>query len=174
MDDAGKRGGCKTEPHGVYWRMVRIAVQVLLFLWELPQNLAGVIVLLAVMLKKRVKHIEFDRNRCFIQSDVGVSLGWFVFWTLGRESGSFALPAYNREHEFGHSIQSRLLGPLYLPVVGVPSALRALYARRYRKKRKSAWTRYYLGFPENWADTLGNVDSTKESGLSRQSSTTAP
>jgi hypothetical protein len=51
-----------------------------------------------------------------------------------------------RPHEWGHSIQCRILGPLYLPVVAIPSFLRANFG---------AGT--YLNFyTEKWAENLGN------------------
>jgi hypothetical protein len=60
-------------------------------------------------------------------------------------------------HEYGHSRQSAMLGPLYLLVVGIPSLMRVAYSRYYRKKHGHAWKRYFDAFPENWADTLGGI-----------------
>lgn len=57
-------------------------------------------------------------------------------------------------HECGHSIQSRMLGWLYLPVVGIPSILNNLRARYSEKVYRT----YYSRFPENWADRLGGVE----------------
>lgn len=53
--------------------------------------------------------------------------------------------------------QSRMLGWLYLPVVGLPSISRAAYALLYREVTGRQWTGYYDGYPENWADRLGGV-----------------
>jgi len=65
------------------------------------------------------------------------------------------------EDELGHARQSRLLGPLYLPVVGVPSTIRVAYAFVYKHARGKRWGGYYDGFPEKWADELGGVDRSK-------------
>ena len=54
-----------------------------------------------------------------------------------------------------------MLGPLYLPVVGLPSISRAAYALVYREVTGRQWTRYYDGFPEDWADRLGGVQREK-------------
>jgi hypothetical protein len=54
-----------------------------------------------------------------------------------------------------------MLGPIYLIIVGIPSLLRASYARYYLKKNKTAWQKYYNGFPENWADRLSSKWSFK-------------
>ena len=54
-------------------------------------------------------------------------------------------------HEYGHIRQSRMLGWLYLIVVGIPSALWALF---YNGPKEG----YYRFYTERWADRLGNVN----------------
>lgn len=56
-------------------------------------------------------------------------------------------------HEYGHVRQSRMLGPLYLFVVGIPSAINNLRSRKDTK----VYENYYNMYPENWADRLGGV-----------------
>lgn len=56
-------------------------------------------------------------------------------------------------HEYGHSLQSRKLGPLYLIVVGIPSFLRATLWWVFKLPKGD----YYRGYPEAWADRLGGV-----------------
>ena len=74
-----------------------------------------------------------------------VSLGALVF--IGRMR-----PQLQRKvlvHEFGHCVQSLLLGPLFLPLVGLPSGLWALcFSARSRRS-------YYAFLPERWANRLG-------------------
>jgi hypothetical protein len=53
-----------------------------------------------------------------------------------------------------------MLGPLYLPLVGVPSSCRVAYAIAYRALTGRRWDGYFRGYPEDWADRLANVDST--------------
>lgn len=131
-------------------------VRIALFLWELPQNLLG----LAVwgVARKRVLTRETEGGRIFLRvPDFGLSLGSFIFWSAADPSAELDPGARpdNRMHEFGHSIQSARLGPMYLIVVGIPSVCRFLYARGYSRRRGKAWTRYFDGYPENWADRLG-------------------
>jgi len=135
------------------------SMNIILFLWELPQNSFGIIYLLVKTIKGSVISRSFERNRMFIKIKRGaVSLGFFIFWSdMGNEY--FTLDERNKHHEYGHSIQSRILGPLYLPVVGIPSVARVFYARRFYHKYGKEWRGYYRGFPENWADTLGRVNS---------------
>jgi hypothetical protein len=49
------------------------------------------------------------------------------------------------------------LGPLYLPLVGIPILYRDFYRKQYRRRHKKEWRSYYRGFPEQWADHLGGV-----------------
>jgi len=127
--------------HGVWSAMLSV--------WELPQNLVGLTFL--VLMRRRITERRRENGRLFLRTrSTGVSLGWFVFWCAGESI---------RRHEYGHTIQSRLLGPLYLPLVGLPSALRALYARAYRRRTGRWWPCYFDGYPENWADRLGGVDN---------------
>ena len=57
-------------------------------------------------------------------------------------------------HEYGHTVQSLILGPLYLPVIFLPSCLWAAlpwFRRRRREKRIS----YFSFYTERWANRLG-------------------
>ena len=58
-------------------------------------------------------------------------------------------------HEYGHTVQSRKLGPLYLIVVGLPSLIWAGCFDKYREKHGIS---YYSFFTERWADKLGGVE----------------
>ena len=57
-------------------------------------------------------------------------------------------------HEYGHTIQSLLLGPLYLPIIAIPSALWC-FLPWCRQKRKVEQLSYYSFYTEKWADRLG-------------------
>lgn len=62
-------------------------------------------------------------------------------------------------HEWGHSIQSLIFGPLYLLVIGIPSVMRGSISHWHYNKNDN-WD-YYNGFPENWADKIGGVQRPK-------------
>jgi hypothetical protein len=138
-----------------------LARKALSLTWEAPQNGLGLAILAAEAARKRIVSIEVEDGRLVVESKgTGISLGHIVFWS--RESSRWHdLDRRNRAHELGHTKQSRMLGWLYLPVVGLPSISRAAYALVYREVTGRQWTGYYSGFPENWADRLGGVERQK-------------
>ena len=124
----------------------------LLAIWQLPQNVAGALVLLLVRPVRA--SIEVRQAIVFVKvRKFAITLGQFVFWT---DQDLVMVPTLNdnRQHEFGHTLQSRWLGPFYLPVVGLPSLTRNVYAAYYFCRHKTRWGNYYKGFPEDWADRL--------------------
>jgi hypothetical protein len=129
------------------------------FVWELPQNLLGLGCLAFHRAAGNIRALERANGRLLIElnGDGGVSLGHFVFHTK-HDSSIVPVGPENREHELGHAVQSRALGPLYLPLVGVPSTMRVAYAALYRLRTGRRWAGYYDGWPENAADRLGGVD----------------
>lgn len=128
-----------------------------LLLWEAPQTALGGAMLGLEAVRKRIVRCEVEDGRLLIESKgTGISLGHFVFWS--RENSRWHdLDLRNRAHELGHTKQSRMLGWLYLPLVGLPSISRAAYALLYREITGRQWAHYYDGYPENWADRLGGV-----------------
>jgi hypothetical protein len=131
-----------------------------LLFWELPQNILGASLYGLQRARGNVKQTRFERERIMIETSPtgAISLGLFVFYT---NEDNFYVPVgrENIDHEYGHSVQSRWLGPLYLLVVGVTSELRVAYALAHRIIKGKRWGGYYSGFPENWADRLGKVDA---------------
>ncbi len=55
-------------------------------------------------------------------------------------------------HEYGHTIQSLILGPLFLIIIGIPSALWAFFGGRKRKEKQIPYGAF---FTEKWANNLG-------------------
>jgi hypothetical protein len=81
----------------------------------------------------------------------GISLGAYI---LISENSYKDKRNRTKKHEYGHTRQSLYLGPLYLLVVGLPSAIWAGWIYNLVKHKVS----YYSIFPENWADKLGEVN----------------
>ncbi len=115
-------------------------------IWEAPQTLVA----LAYLCYLKVKRTPLTREGCVYRGKIfnGVCLGEFVFLEVGSSQ-------VDLQHELGHRKQSRMLGPLYLFVVGLPSVSLNLLDRYLRKR--GSQVDYYAHFPENWADKLGGV-----------------
>ena len=65
-------------------------------------------------------------------------------------------------HEYGHTIQSLLLGPLYLIIIGIPSASWANIPY-FRNKRRKDKISYFSFFTEKWANSWGEKVTCEES-----------
>lgn len=131
-----------------------IAVQAV---WGFPQTLAGCAVCLA---HRERPHFRFHGAVVTTwDNPKGMSLGPFIFLKGPRSvpSGSDVAKTVNAKllvHEYGHCLQSLILGPLYLPVVGLPSLMWSnmpALSRRRRKKHQS----YYALYTERTANWLG-------------------
>ena len=136
---------------------MRVWYFVLQWTWGVVQNLLGA--LLTLLLCRRPHERFFGAVVTRWKLSGSMSLGMFLF--LGKALFEDAPPeAIHRSeqrilvHEYGHSIQSLLLGPLYLPVIGLPSLLWANFPpmRRLRSKRGIS---YYKMYQETWANRLG-------------------
>jgi hypothetical protein len=114
----------------------------LLFLWQLPQNLVALIILLF----SKTEGVIAYRNYCFAlktklpQKAGGVSLGSFALI-----SPSNAHDENTIRHELdGHTVDSKIFGPLYLLVIGLPSIIHLLH---YDGRKN-----YYDFYTERWAN----------------------
>ena len=115
--------------------------------WGLPQTLLGLLVLFACPGCERSIYRGAVVTRW--RGRGGVSLGLFLFVPEKADDRLLA-------HEYGHSLQSLLLGPLYLIVIGLPSLVWAgLPALERRRERRGI--SYYAFYTERWADRWGGV-----------------
>ena len=81
----------------------------------------------------------------------GFSLGCFLFVYPGAKTyDSNMLP-----HEWGHSIQNIILGPLDLIVIELVSAIRFWVRKMMKIDDYNGYQRFYT---EAWANILGGVD----------------
>ena len=121
----------------------------LLFLWELPQLFLGFF--MYALLRKKITYRQSYRDASVFAVKGfpgGISLSWFIFINENEAADVQVV-----RHEYGHSIQSLILGWLYLIIVGLPSIIRASKWNRLKLDIKD----YYRGFPENWANVLGKA-----------------
>jgi hypothetical protein len=57
-------------------------------------------------------------------------------------------------HEYGHTIQSLIFGPLYVFLVGIPSIAWS-FLPVFVRKRECNKISYFSAYPERWANKLG-------------------
>lgn len=132
----------------------------LMYLWQLPQNLLGLLMLIGK--KEKVNYFCHDDELITVYYKpcfrAGVSLGNYIILDPAYRSYFDLINTVNHEH--GHQKQSRYLGWLYLLVIGLPSALGNLWDRLahipyWTDEERIKW--YYSQPWEAWADKLGGV-----------------
>ena len=130
----------------------------LLWLWQLPQNLCGII----------YRSISEDNRICVIENNDSRSVDAEVY--LQRAKGGVTLGKYifiNQDyidkeivikHECGHVKQSKILGPLYLLVIGIPSILHAWLNNYIGCCWKNGEYNYFHFYTEKWANKLMGIE----------------
>lgn len=121
--------------------------------WGLPQTLLGAALYLA---HRRDDHFDYRGARATAwDRDAGISLGKFIFVPKKAADAIVKTADGNAllDHEYGHTLQSLILGPFYLLLVGAPSMAwhRLPY---FRKKRIRTGRSYYSALFERTANTL--------------------
>lgn len=119
--------------------------KILLYLWQLPQHLVGLFLLL--MIRGEAKH-KFQNISYYFYDPFpgGISLGNYMI--IGHKWSQTI------KHEYGHSLQSKILGPFYLLVIGIPSLI---WAGLYGSLIPETKNGYYRFYTEKWADKLGKI-----------------
>ena len=117
--------------------------------WGLPQTLIGLIVYL---IYRKCPHDRFHGATVTYWGKRS-SMGTGMFLFIGEAEN----PKINQQllvHEYGHAVQSLLLGPLILPIMGIPSFLWAMLPPCRRLRREKGIS-YYAFYPESSANRLG-------------------
>ena len=126
--------------------------------WGLTVNLVGAVVFLICKIagcrSERFCHavIVYSNKKKF----GGLSLGLFIFMNAKEDQ---PWKDDTQIHEYGHTIQCLLLGPLYWLVVALPSAIWCNFFAGYRKKHNIS---YYKLYCESWANKWGEKWSGKK------------
>lgn len=117
-------------------------------IWQLPQNLIGSLYKEFIS-KDIITRINYDASiyECYLtRGGGGLTLGRFIF-----VNQHFSDLEETILHEIGHVKQSRILGPLYLIIIGIPSISWAGLRRLIPALKK---LNYYWFYTENWANKL--------------------
>lgn len=132
--------------------------------WQILQNILGIIFVSVFAIRKKITGQE---NYLYIHKDVtvywieskkfsGISLGNTIIIN-NIIKGINGIREKVIKHEYGHCRQSKMLGPLYLPTVGIVSLSMNILTRIGVLKKEN----YYKRWPEKWADKLGGVNRRK-------------
>lgn len=115
----------------------------ILYIWQLPQNLLGILVKIFTKAKP-IEHIHYWKYNS------GLSLGKYIFVNKNASFNTIF-------HEEGHQKQSLYLGWLYLIIIGLPSIIWATLKTLGLFSNIS----YYKFYTEAWADKLSNIKRTE-------------
>ena len=125
--------------------------------WGVLQNLLGLIIFLICV---RKPHRRF-RTSIVTYWDRPDSLGcgMFVFLATPKPAGysDNVIKKHQHKillHEYGHIVQSLILGPMFLPVIGIPSFIWASLPV-FERLRVRKGLSYYWFYCEKWATNLG-------------------
>lgn len=120
--------------------------------WGLPQTVLGLVEF--IKHRKERHYIYHGAIVTECKNNLNISLGLFVFITAEKDGSRTERLQKVLDHEYGHTIQSLMLGPLYLLVIGVPSWLwcNVPYFRKLRRRKNISYHSFYT---EKWADHLG-------------------
>lgn len=120
--------------------------------WGLPVNLVGGIafIICTKILHRRYQRFGYAYITYLPWNAGGLSMGLFIFM---KDQHPRKVWTYNtRIHEYGHTWQCLILGPLYYLVVAIPSAVWCNFFDKYRKKHDVS---YYKLYCESWANSFG-------------------
>ena len=137
--------------------MKKLIKNIGLYIWQLPQNLLGLI--LIMFYHPKHKHIMDDGIEIHYSSTMlgGISLGKYTIVNTNhyRKDIKDSLKRDTVRHEaIGHTKQSRIFGPLYLIIIGLPSIT---WAGMYGTIVKRTTNGYYRFWTEAWADKIAGV-----------------
>ncbi len=137
--------------------------------WGILQTLLGFVLF---VLNIKAKHFWYHGALVTVwRSKSSLSTGMFIFITDEPYFYEKLKDDYSKEelskrllvHEYGHTIQSLILGPLYLILMGIPSTVWG-FIPSLNKKRREQRISYFTFFTEKWANRLGEI-FTKEKSM---------
>lgn len=118
---------------------------VLSFIWQLPQNLVALVMMPFL---GKLELISY-KKLCFAfkgsRMSGGISLGNFAFLSP-YSAKKVATVAHEQE---GHTFDSKLMGPLYLFIIGIPSIIHTFH---------KDCPCYYHFYTERWANKHAGLE----------------
>lgn len=139
-------------------KLFNIIKEAALFVWQLPQNIVGLILVLFYRPEKKL--IAKNGNYVYLSRYMpgGISLGKYSIisrlYGTGKTDEQIIDLDVSKHEAIGHGTQSRYLGPFYLPVIGLPSII---WAGLYGSFIPYTHNGYYVFYTEKWADKLAGI-----------------
>ena len=130
--------------------LCRIVYTILQWTYGIIQNITGLIILIRLHIKDKSTKSYYYHGAIVTKWRDGTSMGMGMFVFMGRDNPGVLV------HEYGHTVQSVITGPLYLLVVGLPSAIWC-NAEKFRTLRREKNVRYTSFYCEAWANHLGRL-----------------
>ena len=131
---------------------------ILLSIWQLPQLLIALVMLPFIGKLKLVKQNKF--TFCFEATKMkgGISLGSFAYLAPNLAK----IPEIVSHEAEGHIIDSYVLGPLYLIIIGIPSFLHATFGftKNYYDFYTEKLANYHAGLKTDEKGTLVFIKKT--------------
>lgn len=126
---------------------------VLQWTWGLLQNIAGGVLFLYYLITNPKAKRSYYHGAIVTPWKKGkgsMGLGMFIFFGHGDSPDADKVMV----HEWGHTVQSIILGPLFVFVIGLPSLTWAglPFFVKMRKKKNIPYTAAYC---EKWASSTG-------------------
>lgn len=118
-----------------------------LWLWQAPQNIVGLITYKCYNgYEICTKEVCGDNIRCKLSISIpgGITLGQYIILNNIQYLS----------HELGHTKQSKILGPSYLLIIGLPSIVHAGWCRLKGNKNN-----YYDFYTEHWLFPKENLQN---------------
>jgi hypothetical protein len=134
-----------------FWEWVAYIV---LFIWQILQNLIGIGFWVYFKIRGDLETIVKNKYSKVYRSKYmsgGISLGAFAFVSNNLAKKETAI-----RHEQGHMWDSKVMGPLYLFIVGIPSLLNAAF---------DFTECYYSFYCERWANQHAGIGVDKNCRL---------
>lgn len=134
--------------------VTRVLYWIIQLTWGILQNALGFLLwlLLTIIDPKRKRGMYNGAIVSYWKKPFSMGLGMFIFY--GHENAPDAKEVF--VHEYGHTVQSVLLGPLFVFVIGIPSLVWA-FTPRFQKWRDEGRYTYMDFYPESWANKWGEA-----------------
>lgn len=119
------------------------------WLWQFPQNMLALCIE-GILCQAAYREGKVCGNTIIVNNVLpsAMSLGDYLFVNFMSSQKSI-------QHEYGHSKQSNILGPLYLIVIGIPSLLHNIL--HYLCSKIGIKWDYYSFYTEYWANKLVGI-----------------